>query len=258
MPHAIPEKTAELWTALAVQAKCDNWATVCSRPSDPTQFEWPPGLRQWLLLEPKAPQLVPTDDEEGPGEVSFRIDRRQLDSYVDGYLERQHPDVLYVLPDPRLRPSSGRHRHGLPIAQRDVWQAFPEWSVAVRSTDLQRLTRTGTGQNWATVHLGGDRENRTVQYRPHPTQPTRERGAHSLNDVLDLVVQGREPPGISLRSDELPALPMSRGSQVEHRDLALSPEAIRAAQQALSRKHAGHLLIVGLPWYRADPLRIRT
>lgn len=256
LPHVLPEKTIELWTALAVQTELDNWATVCSRPSDPAQLEWPPGLRQWFLLEPRAPQLVSTDEgEQGPSEVSFRIDRRQLDSYVEGYQKRRHPDVIYVLPDPRLRPRSERHKDGLPIAQREVWQDFSAWSYAVRATALQGLIQTGTGLGWATVHAHGDHDTGTILHRPHPTRPTKEMKAPSLGEFLGQILRGREPRGVTLRSGELPALGMSRSGQDEHKDLTLSPEAIREAQHALSRKHAGHLLIVGLPWYRADPLR---
>ena len=259
VPHVLPEKTVELWTALAVQTKLHSWATVCSRPTDPDQFKWPPGLRQWFLLEPRAPQLVSTGEGDKPrSEVRFRIDRRQLDNYVEGYRKRKHPDVIYVLPDPRQRPLSERHRDGLPIVQREVWEDFSKWSFVVRSTVLQDLIQSGRGKGWAIVHVQGGQETGTILHRPHPTRPTKETKAPSLGEFLAQVLNGLEPPGVTLRSGELPALSMSRGSQDEHKDLTLSPEAIREAQHALSREHAGHLLIVGLPWYRADPLRRRT
>lgn len=132
----IPEKTVEQWFALSLSDFFgpDIWLWADAAGWD--QHAWVGAtdtLSKWVLFELKAPEQ----------DLTTLIDVRQLERYVDGFQIGDHPDVVYVLPDPpwRAAPVSG-DQFNLRAAP---WnrRSFSSWSFCLPASDLLQLIRRG-------------------------------------------------------------------------------------------------------------------
>ena len=93
MTRLIPEKTVELWTALALEYYLGPNTWIWSWSSGADQDVWAPAdLRKWFMLELKAPE------EANRPHISINLE--QLKRYVKDHGRGLHPDVLYVMPSP--------------------------------------------------------------------------------------------------------------------------------------------------------------
>lgn len=231
MTKLIPEKTVEIWTAFALVDHLgpDTW--IWSRTSYVDQDVWTPDLRKWFMLELKAPE-----DDANP---FISIDLAQLNSYVDGYRRRRHPDVLYVLPDPPWRrPPLARATPPL-AADPHVRRSFSAWSYVIPASHLQALLSHGPAKTSARIRCSAN----TVEYRSKgpgsrllasATVPT-------LHSVLAQVRLCIEPAGFALRSPA--TLTVVRSDAYE--PWILSLDRVQSAVDAMTEQRANHMLFVG-------------
>lgn len=147
MAKLIPEKTVELYTAFALEDTLGRDTWIWSRAAGADQDFANSALRKWFVLELKAPEA--TKDPYIP------IDVKQLDAYRNGYMSRQHPDVLYVLPVPPWRsipPNPVIYPSWLasfvfPAAAHPSHRwTFRCWSYVIRASLLWQLLDVGRAQ----------------------------------------------------------------------------------------------------------------
>ena len=139
----IPEKTVEIWTACSIIDLLgqDTWIWSPARGED--QDVWHGSLSKFFVLELKAP-------DHGMHR-RITIDLQQLRKYVAGFQANEHPNIMYVIPDP---PWSSVPEVGIspPRAAHPMYRrGLPGWSYVVSATDL--LTRIGAPSHAKTARI---------------------------------------------------------------------------------------------------------
>ena len=275
MAQLVPEKTVEVWTALAVVNSFDRRASVYTRGGDIRQAAWPDDLRQLFVLEPRVPELAPpsgrTDAEHAAADADpdssvpcYRINRRQLDKFTWWYSKKWIPEVLYVLPDPRERPRSPDKGPLLPLAHHEVADRFPRWTRAIRASSLDKLIENRKAGQWARVHWAEDVAGvedpipGALCYRPHRGAGPRTVVTRPLGDLFEEIARAEEPPGVTMRAASLRPEYKLRRQQSEpgHTDIEITPEALSTVQRLINEQRTGYPLLVGIPWRTDDPLRV--
>ena len=257
MVRLIPEKTVEIWTAFCLRdvLGADTW--IWSRSSNVDQDAWAGKFRKWFMLELKA--------SEAARDPYVSIDCGQLDRYVSSYYDDEdHPDVVYVLPDPPWNTVPAIGRIAPPAASPAHRKAFGHWAYVIPATDLLHLIgyRTkGTARVrccGGVIQYGGSYYPASVLPRrpwlPWPYLPLSD----TLTEFLHRVLNCYEPIGTALRGEELdlrseaapqPTPTLEREFEPERvrRDLRLSAEAINHAIRTSGGGRRGGLLYVGMP-----------
>ena len=276
MPQIVPEPTVQMWAALSIVRAFGGragggpvgTAAVFTRAHRRRLPVWSDALRQWFVVVAVAPETAAaTKSVADPDAPCYRIDRRQLEYLAGAYDDRRHPDVVYVLPDPRERPAV-RDGAQLPWWHPSVGARFGEWAYAIRGTDLRALV--GTSQTSASARLrwakdldprplrdDKSQEQGDVSYLPHPTVSPETEGSQLWSDLLDEMRRGEEPMGLALRSSRLPRerRPFGDNRDRGHDDLRYTHDAVVAAREVLDDKRARSPLHAGIIWGPNDPLR---
>lgn len=275
MAQLVPEKTVEMWTALAAVNGFGNRASVYTRGGDAEHAVWPQDLRQLFVLEPRAPEVAPSSDKTGAehgasGGIDpdmcvpcYRINRRQLLRFMWWYANEQVPEIFYVFPDPRKRPRSPTDGSLLPLGHPEVIEAFPQWARAIRAGSLEKLIKIRKVGQWARVYWAEDVdyfENPipgSLCYRPRQGVRPRIVGTRPLDGLLEEIAKAEEPPGVTMRASTLYSeTPTARQPpEFGHADIAITPEALLTVQRLINDPHAGFPLLVGVHWKADDPLR---
>ena len=271
MPQMVPELTIQMWTALSILRELSPLSTVFTKTHESSLPVWSPAIRQWFVVASVVPESAPpTRSVLDPSAPCYSINRRQLTYLADAYAERQQPDVIYLLPDPRDRPRlQGRDAY-VPLWHPKAWRTFSEWTYAIRARALRDLVDTADQAELARVrwdsdfgsrNLNGDEPQgtRTLSYQSHPTKKRRFARAMKLQALLKEMRRGEEPPGMTMRSPQLtPANHLYRRDRdEEHDDLPYAKETVREARRVLNQRQAGNLLHFGILWEQDDPLRQR-
>jgi hypothetical protein len=132
----IPEKTVEQWMAVSLVDFFgpDTWLWSDSAGWD--QHAWIGAadvLSKWVLFELKAPE----DNR------AILVDTDQLTKYVGGFHNGEHPDVLYVLPDPPWGTAPQSAQQSNPRAAPRNRRTFASWSFCVPASTLLALIQQG-------------------------------------------------------------------------------------------------------------------
>ena len=275
MAQLVPEKTVEMWTAVAAVNAFDGQASVYTRGGDTEHAVWPQDLRQLLMLEPRAPELAPPssgadteqrqtgDSDPGLSAPCYRINRRQLDKFMGWYYSGRAPEIFYVFPDPRQRPRSLDDGRPLPLAHHEVTEQFPQWARALRASSLYELIQNRSAGKWARVYWSeeldksGNPIRGSLSYRPHQGVRPRIVGTRPLDGLFEEIAKAEEPPGVTMRAAELhPETATCRQPpEPGRRDIPITPEALATVQQLINDPQAGYPLLIGIHWRTDDPLR---
>ena len=269
MVRLIPEKTVELWTAFALLDYLGQGTWVWSPTSYEDQDVWTEDLKKFFMLELKAP--------EGARNRPITINRIQLDRYVDAYRDGQHPDVIYVLPDP-VWMDPPRRRHPFRFGRWPPWSArpsirhsFASWSYVIRATALQELVGGALTSGMAskcTVRCSAERPPRRARVTwlsgdGHP-QPTWKYAVPLSKFLLEMRLC-TEPVGTAMRRHPLKLRTATVRARVRtqeegwatdaipHEDLRLEGRWMRwevettRTDEREEQESPTHLLYVGLP-----------
>lgn len=269
VPQIIPQKTIELWTALAVLKVFQGKATVYPHGNQPDLLAWPDNLGLWFIVEPKSPETFPIP-ESGHGPRSnrpqaprpdipcYRINRRHLKKFVQWNHQGLIPEVIYVLADPRKRPRSPSSGELLPLTHRQVWANFGTWARAINARSLNNLIKirkhtTSTRVRWA--------EDLPLPHGEQPPLPgSLSHQRHPINDPVSVLTSEFEPllnsikhldevPGHALRAPALQphGWEYMLNREHQHPGLTLTPDSLREAQRTLNEAPDASPLLVGVP-----------
>ena len=264
MARLIPEKTVELWTAFALLDYLGQDTWVWSPTHYEDQDVWTGDLKKFFMLELKVP--------EDCRRRIISIDRVQLDRYVDAYRRREHPDVIYVLPDPPWCSAPSAGVGVIKVADPVIRRSFADWSFVIRATALQDLI----GGQWTTgssptgrVSCSAERKLSRARVTGHSANahpPAASTFAVSLSKFLLKLRLCTEPVGTAMRGMPLrlrtKTVPSRQGApgqesrthiEFVHRDLRFdgslrwTHESTQADDQE-ERESPSLLLFVGVPW----------
>ncbi|MCY3587033.1 MAG: hypothetical protein OXG57_07890 [Acidimicrobiaceae bacterium] len=276
MPKIVPEPTVQTWTALSIvrafggndSGGATGTAAVFTRAHRRPLPVWSEAIRQWFAVVAVAPETAAaTKSVPDPAAPCYTINRRQLEYLTAAYDEHRLVDIIYVLPDPRSRPTASDGGQ-LPWWHPAVGARFSEWAYAIRATDLRELIGTNLESASARLRWADDLRPRAssgdtpggwrdVSYLAHASETPRTEPIQQWSELLDELHRTDEPKGLALRSSQLhrPRRPFGYDRDRGHEDLGYTFGTVMAAREALDDQRARSLLHAGIIWGPGDTQR---